>query len=153
MSRFNFHGVLIMNSPCIDVLNRYPFITPDRPAGVADGEDEISKANRRNTLHCMMYMFPRQFALHNAFTSVVDNTKTTQKLQDYTLREDEIQQKFRLGESELPPLPKRLRGSAYRLVQKLQILHKRCSYSALLQHYCPVSSVFVSSAAPVEFVY
>lgn len=142
-----------MESLCIDMLNRYPFIASDRPVGGADGEDQVSKANRRNTLHCMMYMFPRQFALHNAFTSVVDSTKTTQKLQDYTLREDEIQRKFLLGKAGLPPLPKRLRGSAYRLVQKLQILHKRCSYSALLRHYCPVSCVFVSSAAPVAIVY
>ncbi|KAL8331586.1 hypothetical protein RB593_002150 [Gaeumannomyces tritici] len=132
---------------CADVLNRYPFAASSRPASMAGEEDEISKDNWRNTLHCMMYMFPRQFSLHNAFTSVVDSAKTTQKLQDYTLREDEIQQKFRLRESELPPLPKRLRGSTYQLVQKLQILHKRCSYSALLQHYCPDPRLLSTAAS------
>lgn len=34
-------------------------------------------------------------------------------------------------------LPKRLRGGAFRLVQKLQNLHGRCSYTPLLAHYCP----------------
>ncbi|KAL8370639.1 hypothetical protein RB595_000827 [Gaeumannomyces hyphopodioides] len=133
----NARGAVHFGLRHIHVLNRHPFTASSRPASMAGGEDETNKDNRRNTLYCMMYMFPRQFSLHNAFTSVVDNTKTTQKLQDYTLREDEIQQKFRLRESGLPPLPKRLRGSAYQLVQRLQIQHKRCSYSALLQYYCP----------------
>ncbi|KAL8360048.1 hypothetical protein RB598_008400 [Gaeumannomyces tritici] len=143
----NARGAVHFGLRHIHVLNRYPFAASSRPASMAGEEDEISKDNWRNTLHCMMYMFPRQFSLHNAFTSVVDSAKTTQKLQDYTLREDEIQQKFRLRESELPPLPKRLRGSTYQLVQKLQILHKRCSYSALLQHYCPDPRLLSTAAS------
>ncbi|KAL8419788.1 hypothetical protein RB594_002812 [Gaeumannomyces avenae] len=143
----NARGAVHFGLRHIHVLNRYPFAASSRPASMAGEEDEISKDNWRNTLHCMMYMFPRQFSLHNAFTSAVDSTKTTQKLQDYTLREDEIQQKFRLRESELPPPPKRLRGSTYQLVQKLQILHKRCSYSALLQHYCPDPRLLSAAAS------
>jgi len=44
-------------------------------------------------------MFPREFGLHNVFTSSV-NTKETKEtkleFQDYTLREEEIAEKFRL---------------------------------------------------------
>ncbi len=83
-----------------------------------------------------MYMFPRQFGLHNVFTSAVDKSKTAQKFQDYTLREQEIVNKF--GADVPINIPKRLRGSPKHLVERLQILHKRCSYSQLLQYYCPV---------------
>jgi len=90
----------------------------------------------------MMYIFPRQFGLHNAFTSTVDRSKTAQKFQDYTLREDEILQNSRPEGSEgkrgTAGLPRRLRGLPKDLVEKLQIRHGRCSYSQLLQHYCPV---------------
>lgn len=89
----------------------------------------------------MMYIFPRQFGLHNAFTSMVDFRKTAQKFQDYTLREDEVSKLYPDGDGKLKhPMPKRLWGEAKRLVERLQILHNRCSYSQLLQHYCPVST-------------
>lgn len=90
-----------------------------------------------------MYIFPRQFGLHNAFNSKVDFSETSQRLKDYTLREEEIQVKFgELAGDEIrrkKANPKRLRGKARALVRKLQILHSRCSYSKLLQHYCPVN--------------
>lgn len=89
----------------------------------------------------MMYIFPRQFGLHNAFTSQVNPLKTAQKFQDYTLREEEITLAFPTDpdqkNSRLPKIPKRLRGDAEHLVQRLQILHSRCSYLELLKHYCP----------------
>jgi telomerase reverse transcriptase len=95
-----------------------------------------------NTLRMMMYMFPRQFGLHNVFTSHVDPTQTAQKFQDYTLREEEILNKFRKKEGCTSLLdvraPKRLRGTPEHLVRRLQTLHVRCSYVELLQHYCPV---------------
>lgn len=88
-----------------------------------------------------MYIFPRQFGLHNAFTSVVDSSQTSQKFQDYTIREEEISAAIHTVKqrdpSKLPKIPKRLRGEAKRLVRQLQINHKRCSYHELLQHYCP----------------
>jgi telomerase reverse transcriptase len=87
-----------------------------------------------------MYIFPRQFRLHNVFTSEVDRAKTSQKFQDYTLREDEISPSFqpgKNGESTLPKIPKRLRGMASHLVERLQVRHERCSYNELLRHYCP----------------
>jgi telomerase reverse transcriptase len=86
-------------------------------------------------------MFPRQFGLHNVFTSQVDRTKTAQNFQDYTMREEEISRLFRRKpgtESRIPKIPKRLRGEARRLVEKLQILHGRCSYLELLDYYCPI---------------
>lgn len=88
----------------------------------------------------MMYIFPLQFGLHNVFTSQTDTTKTAQKFQDYTLREDEIAAMLRTRCALRPDsskIPKRLRGAAKHLVQRLQIAHNRCSYSELLQHYCP----------------
>lgn len=87
-----------------------------------------------------MYMFPRQFGLHNVFTSQVDVTKTAQKFHDYTLREEELDPFFSTKsdqEPRLPKLPKRLRGEAERLVERLQTRHGRCSYIELLKHYCP----------------
>lgn len=88
-----------------------------------------------------MYIFPRQFGLHNAFTSKVNFKETAQRLKDYTLREEEIFETFgRLNDSDTRVrMPKRLRGTATELVRKLQISHQRCSYSQLLQHHCPVS--------------
>lgn len=97
----------------------------------------------------MKYMFPRQFGLHNVFTSTVDPKETVQPLKDYTLREQEIAQYERRAmhkkdTSTADPksirqwLPKRLRGKALSLVKKLQTLHSRCSYHELLQHYCTV---------------
>jgi len=90
----------------------------------------------------MMYIFPRQFGLHNVFTSSVDRSKTAQKFQDYTLREDEILERFgpagKDAKQGVVRLPRRLRGVPKALVERLQVYHGRCSYSELLQHYCPV---------------
>jgi len=97
----------------------------------------------------MMYIFPRQFGLHNAFTSPVDFTKTSQKFQDYTIREDEILAKFKHPNGNpkeiKAKLPKRLRGRPQELVRQLQIRHGRCSYTAKLEHYCPISAVLTRS--------
>lgn len=84
----------------------------------------------------MMYIFPRQFRLHNVFTSEVDRTRTSQKFQDYTQRDEEITSMRQPGKSS-PKIPKRLRGAARDLVERLQVRHARCSYSELLRHYCP----------------
>lgn len=97
----------------------------------------------------MKYIFPRQFGLHNAFTSTLDPRETVQPFKDYTLREQEIARKHQQasltrGSRSKPSasinqhLPKRLRG-VVNLVKKLQILHSRCSYKELLEHYCPLN--------------
>ena len=110
-----------------DALNRYP-----------------SHDNEMHTGRLLRYMFPRQFKLHNAFTSPVNSRETTHPFKDYTLREQEIEAAERLARSRSGDenvrlkTPKRLRGAATMLVQKLQRLHARCSYTELLRHYCPV---------------
>jgi telomerase reverse transcriptase len=98
------------------------------------------------TVHVMKYIFPRQFGLHNAFTSAVDVQDTSQLFKDYTLRESEIakqrmKRRYRPGQPSLPAdkIPKRLRGSCFSLVQRLRKRHSRCSFRALLDHYCPRS--------------
>jgi len=113
-----------------DVLNRY---------GDAN--------NPNHTVHLMKYIFPRQFRLHNAFTSKVDSRETVQPFKDYTLREQEIaqverQNSSRRGEDLASPyhlhVPRRLRGTTYDLVKELQSRHAQCSYSELLKHHCPL---------------
>ncbi|PCH03091.1 Reverse transcriptase [Penicillium occitanis (nom. inval.)] len=65
----------------IHVLNRFP-----------------DSSNLADTVHVMKYIFPRQFGLHNVFTSVVDSRETVQPFKDYTLREEEIaRSKFAQG--------------------------------------------------------
>ncbi|KAL0475706.1 Telomerase ribonucleoprotein complex RNA binding domain-containing protein, partial [Neurospora intermedia] len=129
----NAKGLVHFGLRHIHVLNRFPC------QKLAEGE-EASKPDE-STTHVMMYIFPRQFGLHNVFTSVVDRQQTAQKFQDYTLREDEIAKKFpKPPEEERPKIkiPKRLRGKTQELVYKLQVLHKRCSYAEMLQYYCPL---------------
>ncbi|KAJ2892715.1 hypothetical protein MKZ38_009438 [Zalerion maritima] len=143
----NSKGLVSFGLRHIHVLNRCPFISLDAAA-----EDEaLSKKKDENTLKVMMYIFPRQFSLHNVFTSMVDFKKTSQKLMDYTMREEEIVKMFGVGGGGKcggnkgvnlrAKIPKRLRGQTKELVEKLQKLHGRCSYSSILQHYCPVPSV------------
>lgn len=89
----------------------------------------------------MKYIFPRQFRLHNVFTSATDKRQTVQQFKDYTMREDEIVLSAGRGvDGELKEstrIPKRLRGKAVDLVQKLQDRNKRCPYVELLRYYCP----------------
>lgn len=97
----------------------------------------------------MKYIFPRQFGLHNVFTSKVDPRDTALPFKDYTLREKEIQQallrqssKRAMSRAKVDDMkshiPKRLRGELVSLVNKLRKLNKKCSYTELLRHYCPV---------------
>ncbi|KAK8140264.1 hypothetical protein PG984_000330 [Apiospora sp. TS-2023a] len=137
----NARGLVHFGLRHIHVLNRSPYVKPN--AEPASDANALASKNDANTLRIMMYIFPRQFGLHNAFNSKVDFSETSQRLKDYTLREDEILNKFgELAGDEIrrkKANPKRLRGKARDLVRKLQILHSRCSYSKLLQHYCPVN--------------
>ena len=135
---------------CSDVLNRYPYPSrsAEKPPGVGaedvPGPPKVPKPDP-NTLHVLMHMFPRQFGLHNVFTSNQDTRETVQPFKDYTVREDEIQAHLR--KDPRIKVPRRLRGEALRLVQKLQILHQRCPYDLLLKYHCtrevsPASSQF-----------
>ncbi|KAF2630853.1 hypothetical protein BU25DRAFT_249279 [Macroventuria anomochaeta] len=105
--------------------------------------------DKQQTVQIIRYMFPRQYGLHNVFTSKIDPRETAMPLKDYTLREKEIHQSMcrALGDKvndadELVKwklrVPKRLRGHLVFLVDKLRILNQQCSYTEMLRHYCPV---------------
>jgi telomerase reverse transcriptase len=126
-----------------DVLNRFP-----------------DRQDHSQTIHIMKYIFPRQFGLHNVFMSKVDARETAMPCKDYTLREQEIKQVLmkacaRKGASSeeiekwKSHLPKRLRGDAVALVDKLRTLNQRCSYFELLRHYCPVEVSMEIIAVPL----
>ncbi|KAK8126658.1 RNA-directed DNA polymerase [Apiospora kogelbergensis] len=138
----NARGLVHFGLRHIHVLNRSPYVNPGTES--ASDSSALESRNEANTLRIMIYMFPRQFGLHNAFDSKVNYSETSQRLKDYTLREQEIQDRFgdlASNEARLKkPNPKRLRGKVKELVRKLQIMHSRCSYSKLLQHYCPVNT-------------
>lgn len=104
-------------------------------------------SNPEHTKHILKYLFPRQFRLHNAFTSKVDVKDTSQPFMDYTLREKEIAWALRkrmcTGSQDTTrrrqdPVPKRLMGEAVHLVSRLQVLHARCRYRLLLDAHCPL---------------
>ncbi|KAL6709686.1 Telomerase reverse transcriptase [Coniothyrium glycines] len=123
----------------IHVLNRFP-----------------DRGSKKQTVHVMRHIFPRQYGLHNVFTSAVDHEETSMPFKDYTLREQEIHRSMcrELGEKATNAeiverwhnrVPRRLRGKAVALVEKMRILNQRCSYSELLRHYCPVEGLPLSS--------
>ncbi|KAF2112365.1 hypothetical protein BDV96DRAFT_159642 [Lophiotrema nucula] len=123
----------------IHVLNRFPNL--DDP---------------QQTVHILRYMFPRQFGMHNVFTSQVDRQETSMPFKDYTLREREIQQALHRETSKTKApkeqmekikshIPKRLRGETVALVDRLRKLNQKCSYVELLRHYCPVEGLNISA--------
>lgn len=84
----------------------------------------------------MCYVFPRQFKLHNPFTSSVDRNETAQAFKDYTVRDSEL---FATPPQLRSHLPRRLRGQALFLISKLRKLHHHCSYDQMMDHFCPLS--------------
>jgi len=124
-----------------DVLNRYPYDACNSSNDIqhAKSKGQSGKEppkHQSSTVHVLMYMFPRQFGLHNAFTSVVDSRETVQPFKDYTLREDEIRDLYpKHKDGSGIKIPKRLKAAAS-LVRKLQVLHQRCPYDEILKHYC-----------------
>ena len=130
----------------LDVFNRCPWIPED------DSREEGSSSIppiQQNTTHVLMYIFPRQFGLHNVFDHDVNPQETVQPFKDYTLREDEIHQKFPTLST--IKIPKRLRGKVAGLVQKLQKQHSRCPYKKLLDYYCPVGCPCYALATVLMF--
>ncbi|KAI2468812.1 hypothetical protein F4781DRAFT_251638 [Annulohypoxylon bovei var. microspora] len=138
----NARGVVHFGLRHIHVLNRSPYSQlGEEEEQPAESRQKVGLQNEAHTLRVMMYIFPRQFGLHNAFTSKVDFKETAQRIKDYTLREEEILEKFgRLNDESTTRVktPKRLRGMVAELIRKLQVLHQRCSYSKLIQHHCPL---------------
>jgi telomerase reverse transcriptase len=112
--------------------------------------------NVEHVVHNMKYVFPRQFGLHNVFTSDVDQRETVQRFKDYTLREHEIaQQEYKpltkpadiVSKSRAVRVPRRLRGGAQTLVRKMLKNHRSCPYTQLLRHYCPAQTMCPSISA------
>lgn len=100
----------------------------------------------------MKYVFPRQFGLHNVFTSHSSYYENPLS-KNYSSREEEIARKEGLeaarkqlkksgfhaavGErQESIKIPKRLRGKPLELIRQLQNRSRRCCYKKLLQYYC-----------------
>lgn len=107
--------------------------------------------DEQQTVHVLKYIFPRQFGLHNVFTSQTDFRDTALGFKDYTIREQEIhrsecrwkqRKEILLGPPRAyqRPLPKRLRKQVVPLVRQLRKRHVKCSYASLLNHYCPTPS-------------
>ena len=95
----------------------------------------------------MKYVFPRQFKLHNVFTSKVDARETVQPFKDYTLREQELlQRQNRVTKKASSPrnaeqhLPRRLRGDVVGLIRSMQRRNLHCSHGKLVKYYCPVDN-------------
>lgn len=90
----------------------------------------------------MMYIFPREYGLHNVFTAEIDWKVETGPVRDYTNRDEEIAalvEKYK-RKNEKIPRPKRLGENVLELVKKLQKRHRECSYDALVK-YCSPQSV------------
>ncbi|KAG0138456.1 hypothetical protein HOY82DRAFT_227820 [Tuber indicum] len=125
---YNAHGEVVFGLRHIHVLNRFP-----------------NPSDRAHAIHVLRYIFPRQFNLHNVFTSTVDRKETIQPLKDYTLREHEIA----LQGGKRSFIPKRLKGKAFELVKRMMRLHRRCSYHALIEYYCPVWVFLLLVSSPL----
>ncbi len=121
----NAKGEVRFGMKHIHVFNRYP-----------------DHNNKHHVVHNVKYVFPRQFGLHNVFTSKVDSKETIQPFKDYTLREHEIARSMPSNAATTARdrskgrLPKRLRGPTQSLVRKLLRNHHQCTYTQLLRHYC-----------------
>lgn len=103
--------------------------------------------DRRHTVSVMRYVFPRQFKLHNVFTSTVDAKQTTHKFQDYTLRAGDLRKASGRTPEDVPDeravcnwddrsVPKRLRARILPFVVDVQKRAYRCAYASLMDHYC-----------------
>ena len=112
----------------VHVLNRYP-----------------NASDPSHTAQIMECLFPRQFGLHNVFTTKVNARQTAHAFNDYTMREAGIRSKT--TDSVIPAqpaaikIPRRLRGTVITLIRKLQRNHRRCAYTQLLRHYCGIKRI------------
>ncbi|BCR95156.1 telomerase reverse transcriptase [Aspergillus luchuensis] len=116
------------------VLNRFP-----------------SSTSLAHTTHVLKYIFPKQFGLHNVFSSVSNGQDI---FKDYAYREDEIaklEKAKRAHSHSESMIPRRLQGKAVELVQQLQNRNKHCSYAHLLNYYCPAERTGPWKLGPEPF--
>lgn len=103
--------------------------------------------DEQDTIHFMKHVFPRQFGLHNVFTSSVDKKTTTQPFYDYLYREDEINAQQRHPGTWLP---RRLRGPVLQLAQSIRRRHAKCAYVQKLRHYCSLRTIDLARQVPAH---
>ncbi|GLA36047.1 hypothetical protein AnigIFM63309_001705 [Aspergillus niger] len=110
-----------------------------------------SSTSLTHTAHVLKYIFPKQFGLHNVFSSV--SSGQDMQFKDYTYREDEIAklEKSKRAHTSQITIPRRLQGKAIELVQQLQNRNKRCSYTYLLNYYCPAEHIGPWKLGPEPF--
>ncbi|KAJ6121653.1 Telomere reverse transcriptase [Penicillium capsulatum] len=136
---------------------------PDQTGYVLNRMSSLDSATEN--VHVMKYIFPRQFGLQNVFSESCDAgfQFQSEKAHDEEIRKIanlEREKRARLAqakgikwsEKECSKidlkLPKRLRGQALELTQKLRTNHSRCAYATLLEYYCPDPSGPWKLAAP-----
>lgn len=88
-----------------------------------------------------MHIFPREFGLHNVFTISTERGEPASRWNSTLLRQEkEIAARLSMPndrENNKVSVPKRLRGDALSLIEKMQKRHNKCAYFPLLEHYCP----------------
>ncbi|KTW30640.1 hypothetical protein T552_00356 [Pneumocystis carinii B80] len=115
---YNSRNKILFGFPRIHLLSRYN--DPD---------------NLFHSISLLIHIFPRQFRLHNIFTSITDKKDIIQSLKDYTIKE-EIYGLLRDRNKKIS-IPKRLR-KFLKIIPILQKRHKLCFYKTMLDHYCPI---------------
>ncbi|KTW32040.1 telomerase reverse transcriptase [Pneumocystis jirovecii RU7] len=93
--------------------------------------------NLSHSISLLVDIFPRQFHLHNVFTSIVDRKDTVQFLKDYTVK---VCSSFHAGNRRIS-VPKRLR-KFLKILPVLQRRHKLCFYKIMLDYYCPIKKYY-----------
>ncbi|KAN0060374.1 hypothetical protein ACQY0O_007703 [Thecaphora frezii] len=108
-----------------------PSSNPQRAPSCYSGDprpDQTFPAKR--VRHILKYVFPRQFGLHNVFTTPKDARLTTQPLNDYTNRDAELRSLGRIR------TPNRLRP-VQKLIAIMVRRHDGLDYKQLLDRCCP----------------
>ena len=126
----NGKGCIRFGLKHIHVLQRYP-----------------NAGNAQETVHFLKHIFPRQFGLHNVFSSEIDKKVTTQPFLDYIYREDEINAQCRHPKTWMP---RRLRGACLQLAVSIRRRHARCAYAQLLRHYCALGPQKTSTNKSID---
>ncbi|PYI10604.1 hypothetical protein BO78DRAFT_360710 [Aspergillus sclerotiicarbonarius CBS 121057] len=140
-----FRRRILYASPVLDSRGKIEFGMKSRKSNVLS-RLPASKSLAHN-VHLLKYIFPKQFSLHNIFSSL-SGGQDMQPFKDYASREEEIasaekkkQARSKHADADgcnpLIKIPKRLQGQAVELVQQLQNRNKCCSYLHLLNYYCP----------------